>query len=136
MVRELGPKSLHKLWVEVLRPSSSDGLRMTNAFLFAQQSSRKRATRRLGRCGLRVAPVPPLRDPAREKSARKKKPGRSGRDDKRRTDERVARQKVSAVISGLWGVQSSGGKEMRQNLGAGFRNSTPTSDLPSAAAVM
>lgn len=31
------------------------------------------------------------------------------------------------MISGSRGFQSSGGKEMRQNLGAGFRNSTPTS---------
>jgi len=28
-----------------------------------------------------VATVPPLRDPARQTAARKKKPGRSGRDD-------------------------------------------------------
>ena len=35
-----------------------------------------------------VAAVPPLRDPARQTAARKKKPGRSGRDD--RASERSA----------------------------------------------
>ena len=46
----------------------------------------------VGRCGLidlglgcNVATVPPLRDPAHKKKVRRKKPGRSGRDDKKGT---------------------------------------------------
>jgi hypothetical protein len=46
-----------------------------------------------------IAMIPPLRDPARLGTARKKKPGRSGRDDTRRSaNSREKRNRLKPVL--------------------------------------
>ena len=64
--------------------------------------------------GLGVATVPPLRDPARPNAARKKKPGRSGRDDRVRKRQRRRGHDLSCPY--MLGAEKNDGKVKTRTL--------------------
>jgi len=65
--------------------------------------------------------VPPLRDPTRHKTARQKKSGRSGRDDKHGTDERAAQLEGVGADFGVFGGPVVGREGDAPEFGGGLQ---------------